>query len=59
MNRIILEKTKRRHRQKSIAFSDELVDRIKRQTREAISLSGFIRLAVVEKLEKMENNDRK
>lgn len=46
------EKIKRRNRQRSIAISDNLFAEIKKATRSCISVSGFVRLAVVEKLEK-------
>jgi len=46
------EKVKKRNRQRSIAISDNLIEEIKKATKGCISVSGFIRLAIVNELEK-------
>ena len=51
MDDSILQKVKRRNRQKSVALSDELIEKIKEVTKGASSVSSFIRLAIIEKLE--------
>lgn len=53
MNEPLLQRTQRRQRQRSISISYELVREIKAVTRGDITISSFIRMAVIEKLEKM------
>ncbi|HLC73892.1 MAG TPA: hypothetical protein VJH20_04630 [Candidatus Nanoarchaeia archaeon] len=48
----IPECVKKRNRQRSIAISDNLISEIKKVTKDCISISGFIRMAVVNELEK-------
>ena len=43
-------KVMKRNRQRSIAISDELIKEIKKATKGCLSVSGFVRMAVVEKL---------
>ena len=52
----VLNKVKRRNRQRSIAISDHLIDKIKQITQGAISVSGFIRMAILNELEKHKKN---
>ena len=47
-------KVMKRNRQRSIAISDELIKEIKKATKGCISVSGFVRMAVVEKLERQQ-----
>ena len=47
-----LEIVKKRNRQRSISISYELLNKVKEQTRDCISVSGYIRMAILEKLEK-------
>ncbi len=53
MNEAITESVRKRNRQRSIAISDNLVGEIRKATKGAISVSGFIRMAVVNELEKI------
>lgn len=48
----IPESVKKRNRQRSIAISDNLINEIKYVTKDCISISGFIRMAIVNELEK-------
>ena len=50
----IPECIKKRNRQRSIAISDNLINEIKTVTKDCISISGFIRMAVTNELEKYE-----
>ncbi len=51
-----LEKIKNRNRQRSIAISDNLIKEVKELTRDCISVSGFIRMAIINELERCEKN---
>lgn len=48
----IPEHVKRRNRQRSIAMSDNLIEDIRRTVRDHISLSSFVRVAILNELEK-------
>ncbi len=43
----------RRNRQRSIAISDDMLKEIKTVTKGCISISGFIRMAVMKELERV------
>lgn len=47
------ESVKKRNRQRSIAISYDLIREIQKVTKDYISVSSFIRMAVIEKLEKV------
>ena len=49
---MIPENIKKRNRQRSIAISDNLIEEIKKVTKGCVSVSGFIRLAITNELEK-------
>ena len=43
---------RKRKRQRSVAISDEMIKEIKKHTKDCISVSGFIRMAVLKELER-------
>ena len=51
----MLEKIKKRVKPISIAISKELNERIKKACKDHISVSSFIRTAIVKELERIEN----
>ena len=53
----IPEHVLKRNRQRSIAISDELLKEIKEVTKGCVSVSGFIRLAVVNEIEKFKKKE--
>jgi len=53
MNEPLLQRTQRRQRQRSISISYELIREIKAVTKGDITISSFIRMALIEKLERM------
>lgn len=59
MQNNVLESVKKRNRQRSIAISDNLINEIKDVTKDCISISGFIRMAIVNELEKYNGKMRK
>ena len=52
MNNEVLDCIKKRNRQRSIAISDNLIKEIESITKGCISISGFIRLAVRNEIDK-------
>lgn len=50
----MIEKIKDRNRQRSIAISDNLIEEVKEVTKDCISVSGFIRMAIINELERCE-----
>lgn len=47
------ESVNKRNRQRSIAISNRLIEEIRKVTKDYISVSSFIRMAVVKELEKI------
>jgi hypothetical protein len=47
----------RRNRQRSIAISDNLINKIKKITEEHLSVSGFIKMAVIKEIRRMEKRN--
>ena len=47
----------RRNRQRSIAISDDMLKEIRNVTKGCISISGFIRMAVMKELEKVKKTN--
>jgi metal-responsive CopG/Arc/MetJ family transcriptional regulator len=58
MNEDVLDFVKKRNRQRSIAISDNLIKEIEEITKGCISVSGFIRMAVrneIDRYKKIKN----
>ncbi len=51
------ESVRKRNRQRSISISDNLIKEVKRVTKGCISVSGFIRMAVVNELERVKKKE--
>ena len=58
MNEDILDFVKKRNRQRSIAISDNLIKEIKDITKDCVSVSGFIRLAIRKEIDKQKRIKR-
>jgi len=56
MTNALSVKVMRRKRHRSISLSDEMINDIRKATKDCISVSGFIRMAVKNELEKYRNN---
>ncbi len=54
---IASESVRKRNRQRSISISDNLIKEVKRVTKGCISVSGFIRMAIVNELERVKKKE--
>jgi len=57
MNEDFSERVKKRNQHRSIAISYNLIQEIKKVTKGCISVSGFIRMAVVNELERRKKEE--